>query len=159
PSCRKSGRCSRHACCRDDDRRYMRNARYGMISTVGNLITAVTGGTFSFTRRKQAGNRANSKTVCRLKQQGTEIDDAYARKRAIDSGVHRSAIRPHLLLHIRRAIAERTTVMSCMTVEAESALLQPFENRPVSDLDPYSDEALVEPWGAYAELQRLGSAA
>jgi cytochrome P450 len=29
---------------------------------------------------------------------------------------------------------------------------------PVSELDPYSDETLIDPWGAYAELQRLGSA-
>jgi hypothetical protein len=32
-----------------------------------------------------------------------------------------------------------------------------FESR-VSDLDPFSDEALSDPWGLYAELQRLGSA-
>jgi cytochrome P450 len=29
---------------------------------------------------------------------------------------------------------------------------------PVSDVDPYSDEALIEPWGVYRELQSLGSA-
>jgi cytochrome P450 len=33
----------------------------------------------------------------------------------------------------------------------------PFEKCPVSDLDPFSDEALIDPWGLYAELQRLGS--
>ena len=49
-------------------------------------------------------------------------------------------------------------MMSCMTVEADTALPQPFASCPVSDLDPYSDEVLVEPWGTYAELQRLGSA-
>jgi hypothetical protein len=32
-----------------------------------------------------------------------------------------------------------------------------FES-PVSELDPFSDEALSDPWGLYAELQRLGSA-
>jgi cytochrome P450 len=29
---------------------------------------------------------------------------------------------------------------------------------PVSDVDPYSDEALIEPWGVYRELQGMGSA-
>jgi hypothetical protein len=29
---------------------------------------------------------------------------------------------------------------------------------PISDLDPYSDEALIEPWAMYRELQGLGSA-
>jgi cytochrome P450 len=45
-----------------------------------------------------------------------------------------------------------------MTSYAYDASSQPFENCPVSELDPYSDEVLTEPWGAYAELQRLGSA-
>jgi cytochrome P450 len=29
---------------------------------------------------------------------------------------------------------------------------------PVSDIDPYSNEVLIDPWRTYAELQRLGSA-
>jgi cytochrome P450 len=29
---------------------------------------------------------------------------------------------------------------------------------PISDIDPYSDEALIEPWAMYRELQGLGSA-
>src|SRR5262249_5894616 len=29
---------------------------------------------------------------------------------------------------------------------------------PVSGIDPYSDEILIEPWGAYRELQDLGAA-
>jgi cytochrome P450 len=29
---------------------------------------------------------------------------------------------------------------------------------PISDIDPYSDEALIEPWDVYRELQSLGSA-
>jgi hypothetical protein len=29
---------------------------------------------------------------------------------------------------------------------------------PISDLDPYCDEALIEPWNLYRELQDLGSA-
>jgi cytochrome P450 len=45
-----------------------------------------------------------------------------------------------------------------MTSHTFAAFPQPFENCPVSELDPYSDEVLIEPWGAYAELQRLGSA-
>src|SRR5262245_48215693 len=47
---------------------------------------------------------------------------------------------------------------SFTTFEADTALPKPFESCPDSDLDPYSDETLVEPWEAYAELQRLGSA-
>ena len=31
-------------------------------------------------------------------------------------------------------------------------------NAPISDLDPYSDEALIDPWAVYRELQGLGSA-
>jgi cytochrome P450 len=45
-----------------------------------------------------------------------------------------------------------------MTSCAYAASPQAFENCPVSELDPYSDETLNEPWQAYAELQRLGSA-
>jgi hypothetical protein len=44
------------------------------------------------------------------------------------------------------------------TVEAYGAFPQPPENCPVSELDPYSDEALIDPWAVYGELQRLGSA-
>lgn len=33
-----------------------------------------------------------------------------------------------------------------------------IERCPVSELDPFSDEALTNPWRVYAELQRLGSA-
>ena len=44
------------------------------------------------------------------------------------------------------------------TVEAYGAFPQPSENCPVSELDPYSDEALIDPWAVYGELQRLGSA-
>jgi len=29
---------------------------------------------------------------------------------------------------------------------------------PISDIDPYSDEALIEPWDRYRELRSLGSA-
>ena len=29
---------------------------------------------------------------------------------------------------------------------------------PVSDIDPYSDEVLIEPWDAYGNLQDLGAA-
>ena len=39
-----------------------------------------------------------------------------------------------------------------------AASQQAFESCPVSELDPYSDEVLNEPWQAYAELQRLGAA-
>ena len=45
-----------------------------------------------------------------------------------------------------------------MTSYTCTAFPQPFENCPVSELDPYSDETLIDPWPAYAELQRLGSA-
>jgi hypothetical protein len=45
-----------------------------------------------------------------------------------------------------------------MTSNNRTAFPQPFENCPVSDLDPYSDEALIDPSGLYEELQRLGSA-
>jgi cytochrome P450 len=45
-----------------------------------------------------------------------------------------------------------------MTSHICSTLPQPFENCPVSELDPYSDEVLIDPWEAYSELQRLGSA-
>jgi hypothetical protein len=34
----------------------------------------------------------------------------------------------------------------------------PRSNVPISDIDPYSDEALIDPWEIYAELQGLGSA-
>ena len=34
----------------------------------------------------------------------------------------------------------------------------PRYERPVSELDPFSDEALSDPWDMYAELQRLGPA-
>jgi cytochrome P450 len=44
------------------------------------------------------------------------------------------------------------------TVEACAVFPQPSENCPVSELDPYSDEALIDPWAVYGELQRLGSA-
>jgi hypothetical protein len=47
---------------------------------------------------------------------------------------------------------------SYTTVEAYGAFPQPLENCPVSQLDPYADEALIDPWEVYAELQRLGSA-
>jgi cytochrome P450 len=45
-----------------------------------------------------------------------------------------------------------------MTSYTCTAFPQPFENCPVSELDPYSDETLIDPWPAYAELQRLGLA-
>jgi hypothetical protein len=44
------------------------------------------------------------------------------------------------------------------TVEAYGAFPQPSEDCPVSELDPYSDEALIDHWAVYGELQRLGSA-
>src|SRR5258708_22756867 len=34
----------------------------------------------------------------------------------------------------------------------------PVSSIPVSQLDPYCDEALVEPWETYTALQNLGSA-
>ena len=42
-----------------------------------------------------------------------------------------------------------------MTIAPIAAL---HAHRPVSDLDPYCDEALMEPWELYAELQSLGAA-
>ena len=34
----------------------------------------------------------------------------------------------------------------------------PVSSVPVSQLDPYSDDALVEPWETYTALQNLGAA-
>lgn len=36
--------------------------------------------------------------------------------------------------------------------------LVPPNNFPISNLDPYSDEVLIDPWQTYAELQSVGSA-
>jgi cytochrome P450 len=45
-----------------------------------------------------------------------------------------------------------------MTSPDYVAFRQPFPDCPVSELDPYSDDTLNEPWQAYAELQRSGAA-
>ena len=45
-----------------------------------------------------------------------------------------------------------------MVSQTSSAFSQSFENYPVSEIDPYSNEVLIDPWETYAELQRLGSA-
>ena len=45
-----------------------------------------------------------------------------------------------------------------MVSQTSSAFSQSFENYPVSEIDPYSKEVLIDPWETYAELQRLGSA-
>jgi cytochrome P450 len=45
-----------------------------------------------------------------------------------------------------------------MVSQTCSAFSQGFENYPVSELDPYSAEVLIDPWKVYAELQRLGAA-
>jgi hypothetical protein len=42
--------------------------------------------------------------------------------------------------------------MNIMQLAAQSRSI------PTSQLDPYSDDALVEPWETYAALQNLGSA-
>jgi cytochrome P450 len=48
--------------------------------------------------------------------------------------------------------------MSYLSAEAHAAVRQIPGNCPVSDSDPFSDEALRDPWRLYSELQRLGSA-
>src|SRR6516165_8412205 len=77
----------------------------------------------------------------------------------------------------RRASSPKRAVSTCETVVSGSAATPSFRrtmtmvptqaspatrvahaNAPISDLDPYSDEALVEPWAMYRELQGLGSA-
>ena len=42
--------------------------------------------------------------------------------------------------------------------QASPATQVAHANAPISHLDPYSDEALIEPWAMYRELQGLGSA-
>jgi cytochrome P450 len=37
-------------------------------------------------------------------------------------------------------------------------LTYPLSSTPISQLDPYSDAALLEPWEMYRELQNLGAA-
>ena len=46
-----------------------------------------------------------------------------------------------------------------MSSHAYAGLSPILEHCPVSDLDPYADEALIDPWPGYAQLQSLGSAA
>src|SRR5215472_2314869 len=48
--------------------------------------------------------------------------------------------------------------MTMVPTQASPATQVAHANAPISDLDPYSDEALMEPWAMYRELQGLGSA-
>src|SRR5215470_11457681 len=48
--------------------------------------------------------------------------------------------------------------MTMVPTQASLATRVAHANAPISDLDPYSDEALMEPWAMYRELQGLGSA-
>jgi cytochrome P450 len=48
--------------------------------------------------------------------------------------------------------------MTYSTAEAHAAVRELPDNCPVSELDPFSDEVLLDPWRLYAELQRLGAA-
>src|SRR5215813_13162897 len=48
--------------------------------------------------------------------------------------------------------------MTIVPTQASPATQVAHANAPISDLDPYSDEALIEPWAMYQELQGLGSA-
>jgi cytochrome P450 len=48
--------------------------------------------------------------------------------------------------------------MTMVRTQASPATQIAHANAPISDLDPYSDEALIEPWAMYRELQGLGSA-
>jgi len=48
--------------------------------------------------------------------------------------------------------------MTMVPTQASPATQVAHANAPISDLDPYSDEALIEPWAMYRELQGLGSA-
>src|SRR5262244_985759 len=43
-------------------------------------------------------------------------------------------------------------------MQAVPATQVAHNNVPISDLDPYCDGALIEPWKVYRELQDLGSA-
>jgi cytochrome P450 len=45
-----------------------------------------------------------------------------------------------------------------MTIMLNEPMQIPDRRVPVSDVDPYSDATLMEPWGAYRELQDLGPA-
>src|SRR5262245_49408205 len=45
-----------------------------------------------------------------------------------------------------------------MTIVSTEPPLVPVSRVPVSDVDPYSDAALIEPWDVYRELQDLGPA-
>ena len=45
-----------------------------------------------------------------------------------------------------------------MTIMSNEPMQIPDGRVPVSDIDPYSDATLMEPWGAYRELQDLGPA-
>jgi cytochrome P450 len=45
-----------------------------------------------------------------------------------------------------------------MVPQTCSAFSQSVENYPVSEIDPYSKEVLIDPWETFADLQRLGSA-
>jgi len=45
-----------------------------------------------------------------------------------------------------------------MVPQTSSAFSQIVENYPVSEIDPYSNEVLIDPWETFADLQRLGSA-
>jgi cytochrome P450 len=46
-----------------------------------------------------------------------------------------------------------------MSSHAYAGISPVLKHCPVSDLDPYADEALIDPWPGYAQLQSLGSAA
>jgi cytochrome P450 len=48
--------------------------------------------------------------------------------------------------------------MTMVPTQTSPATQVAHPNAPISDLDPYSDEALIEPWTMYRELQGLGSA-
>ena len=48
--------------------------------------------------------------------------------------------------------------MTMVPTQTSPATQVAHPNAPISDLDPYSDEALIEPWAVYRELQGLGSA-
>jgi hypothetical protein len=48
--------------------------------------------------------------------------------------------------------------MTIVPTQASPATQVAHANAIISDLDPYSDEALIEPWAMYQELQGLGSA-
>src|SRR5262245_20193878 len=83
-----AGRCPRRACCRDGDRRYMGNVRYGMISTVcgmistaRNSITAVTSRTSwrLTSAEKEEGACDGAPQQERVRKAGRRTADAMCR--------------------------------------------------------------------------------